>query len=145
MMSRSLLLCTLVVAVAGCSKKPEPDPNIALCPPETVHAAQMNQSFIDRVNEGETSAKPLKSLKGMQRRATLQRDGETMEVGFFVTGLPKCGWLPANPSLSPIVVRDGQVVATSAIQVRDLIAQGWVMKEAKWPWHNYEFGYLPRR
>ena len=139
---KKLILSMMLVVLAGCGKPPV-DPNIAACPEKTILVLQQNQRFMESIKVGTTSAADLKSLKGLKREATLVRRGESMDVLFYQTGLPRCPWLVWGESLTPVVVNNGIIVAFGGQTVRDMAAQGWEIKEAKWPWQRYDFGYIP--
>jgi hypothetical protein len=48
-------------------------------------------------------------------------------------------------SLTPVVVKDGVIVAVGTPAVKDMAAHGWTLKEAAWPWQRYDFGYIPMK
>lgn len=84
----------IFMILAACSSKPEPDPNIALCPEKTIKILQDNQQFFSTVVLDTTPVTSLKKRKGLVRRATLEKAGETdMNVLFYMTNLPRCPWL----------------------------------------------------
>lgn len=142
MMMKKIGFLVMMVALAGCSK-PAPDPNIAACPERTILILQKNQAFMENVKAGETSAKDLKKLKGLTRKATLEKGGESMKVSFYQTGLPRCPWVLARESQTPVVIKDDVIQSVGGQALKDLTAKGWVLKESTWPWQRYDFGYLP--
>lgn len=143
---KKLVLLMVVLAVAGCSKKPAPDPNIALCPEKTVKVMQDNQAFFSKVVPGETRISGMKKMQGLVRKATLEKPGEeSVGVLFYQTSLPRCPWMVWGESLTPVMVRDGVIVSLGSTTLKDMTAHGWVLKEATWPWQRYDFGYLPQK
>lgn len=143
---KKLALILTMLAVVGCSSdKPKPDPLIAACPERTVSMVQANQSFLGQVVSGETPAKGLKALKGLKRKATLERNGDEMGVAFYQTGVPGCPWVMSTESLTPVVIKDGVIVAVGTVAVKEMMAKGWKIKDAAWPWQRYDFGYLPQK
>lgn len=144
-MKKLIVIVTLALVATACSKKPEPDPVIALCPARTVQILQKNQLVLDGVEAGKSPASAIKNLRGVVRKATLEKGGDSMGVVFFQTGLPKCPWLQGQEAVTPVVVRDGVVMAKGSQMLTDLTHGGWVITEAAWPWQRYGFGYLPSK
>lgn len=142
-----LMVCGLAaMAAGGCGQKKMTDPVAVRCPEKTVRMLQINQRFVDSVVPGETPVKGLKKLKGIRRWAVLEKPGEApLDVAFLQTGLPTCPWVVASESLTPLVVKDGVIVKLGTQRVRDMAAEGWVIKGAAWPWQRYDFGYIPTR
>ena len=141
-----LVLCGVVGVLAGCNSGDEAKLTDPKCPQRAVQVALENQTFLSHeVVVGETSSKILKSRKGVYRKAVLEREGQTRDAVFLVTGVQGCKWLPGSSLLTPVVVQDGVIVATGSQALRDMTAQGWKIREAVWPWQNYDFGYLPKK
>ena len=147
MMMRSVFLAGVVaVALSGCGKKPDPQMVDAACPPRAVQMALANQQFInDHVVVGETPVKAMRKQKGLYRKATLEREGETLQVAFYVTGVSGCSWLAGWDALTPVVARDGVILGYGDGTLTALLNQGWQITEATWPWQSYHYGYLPRK
>lgn len=134
----------LVAALAACGGKP--DPLVARCPARAVQMADRNQTFLTRVEMGETSAKPLNGLGGLVRQATLDRPGQApLKVAFFQTGVLGCPWQVNQPMITPVVIKDGVIVAVGSQMLQGMIDDGWQIREATWPWNDYQFGYIPPR
>ena len=131
-----------VTLLAGCGKPPV-DPNIAACPEKVISMIQDNQRFMESIKVGETSSDALRPLKGLKRKATLVRGGDSVRVFFYQTGLPQCQWMMSSESLTPVLVQDGVIIAFGSQTVRGMAAKGWVLKEATWPWQRYDYGYIP--
>lgn len=132
-----------VALLAACSK---PAPLELMCPAGAVRVAEANRTFLNRVEMGETSAKPLNGLDGLLRKATLDKDGKPpLRVAFFQTGVVGCPWHVGQPTITPVVIRDGVIVAVGSLMLNGMIDEGWQIREAEWPWNDYHFGYLPPR
>lgn len=142
-MMKPLTLLALVTLLAACGSKPKPDPAIALCPAKAIQIIQKNQMALSGVEAGQTPVEDLKGLRGVARTASLEKGGEALPVIFYQTGLPKCPWMQGQDALTPVVVRDGVVVAKGTQMVTEMTHSGWSFKDATWPWQRYEFGYLP--
>lgn len=145
MMKKLIALTLMAATVAACGNKPVPDPAIAACPAKTLKVLQKNQEVLKDVVPGESPVGAVKDLRGMVRQATLEKGGDSMGVAFYQTGLPKCPWLVADEMLTPVVVKNGTIVAKGGRMLTDLTHSGWVITEAAWPWQRYEFGYLPNK
>ncbi len=145
MMKPFVFVALTAVLVSGCGGRAPVDPNIALCPAKTIAVIQTNQHALGEIVPGKTSADALKGLNGVARTATLEKSGESLPVIFYQTGLPKCPWMSGVETLTPVVVKDGVIVAKGAQMVADMTHSGWTIREAAWPWQRYEFGYLPSK
>lgn len=149
-MRMRLAFCMMAVAVAGCSSsadKLERQAALAKCPPEAVHVVRDNQIFLDQgIVLGKTPSSELSKRKGIYRYSKVTRDGVSMDAVFLVTNMKTCGWVTSGwDSLTPVMVQDGVIVGVGSQTLRDMTAEGWVIKDATWPWQRYDFGYLPRR
>ncbi|TKW60505.1 MAG: hypothetical protein DI628_06270 [Blastochloris viridis] len=149
MMKRIVMLgiAGLVTACGSSAAKAQREAELAKCPPEAVQVVRDNQMFLDQgIELSKTPARALSGRKGIYRTATVKRDGVTMDAVFLVTNMKSCGWVTSGwDSLTPVLVQDGVIVGVGAQTLRDMTGQGWVIKESKWPWQSYDFGYLPRR
>lgn len=143
MMKQTALLALVAMTTAACGGKPPPDPAIAVCPAKTIQIIQANQLALRTVEPGQTAVEHLNGMRGVNRSATLEKNGETLPVVFYQTGLPKCPWMAGQETMTPVVVRDGVIVAMGSQMLVDMTHSGWVIKEATWPWQRYDFGYLP--
>lgn len=141
---RWTLLALAGLALASCGGKP--DPLDVMCPADAVRVADKNQTFFSRVEMGQTSAKPLNGLSGMVRQVTLERAGQTpMKVAFFKTAVQGCPWQSGQATITPVVIKDGVIMAVGSVMLQNLIDDGWAIREATWPWNDYQFGYIPPR
>jgi hypothetical protein len=130
--------------LAGCGGTP--DPNAAKCPPKAVKTAADNRYFLDGLEEGRTPAIALLKKKGVARKATLEKPGENpLRVVFFQTGVPGCSWMASRSVTTAVVLKDGFVYRIGNERLRDMTDDGWHVREAAWPWQNYDFGYLPAK
>lgn len=145
---KTIILFVVCVAICGCAPKYKApkDTTAAMCPEKTIAMMQQNTQFFETVVPGRTSAEPLRRLKGLKRKASMDKPGEApMDIVFYQTGLPTCAWNVYTEALTPVVVKNGTIMAVGSDQVKELTAHGWVIKEAAWPWQRYDFGYVPPR
>lgn len=137
------LVCAAAI-LAGCGGTP--DPVAVACKPRDVKVANANQHFVSTLEEERTPATVLLKKKGVVRKATLDKPGENpLRVLFFQTGVTGCPWLAANDASTPVVIKDGFIYRVGNQRLRDLTDDGWTLREAAWPWQDYNFGYLPAK
>lgn len=149
-MRMRLALMGLALVASGCGSsadKLEREAALAKCPPEAVKVVRENQMFLEQsVAVGQTSERELYRRKGIYRYAKVSRDGVSMDAVFLVTNMKGCGWVASGwDTLTPVLVQDDVIVGVGTQTLRDMTAQGWVIKDAVWPWQRYDFGYLPRK
>lgn len=146
-MRRLLLVAAVGVALAACGRKP--DPMDLVCPPKAVRAVQASQKFFEGVEPGKTTVRDLRTVRRtLARRATLARAGDApVQVWFYQANIPGCPWVAASAEQTymPVVISGKVVTAYGMDAVRDMLDNGWAVKEASWPWQRYDFGYLPAK